>query len=90
MTCCLSVNLALSFDKSNTDAGTTQPGRGYVFVNEGQKHGVKEAGEMTRYGEIYSVTVFHQIHCLGMLRGNYWELLNRAFEQDDLVRRYSN
>ena len=27
----------------------------------------------------------HQIYCLGMLRGNYWELLNRASEQDDLV-----
>lgn len=61
------------------------PGRGYVFVKEGQKHSLKEAGEMTPYGEIYSVTVFHQIHCLGMLRGNYWELLNRAFEQDDLI-----
>lgn len=59
-------------------------------MKEGQKHSLKEAGEMTPYGEIYSVTVFHQIHCLGMLRGNYWELLNRAFEQDDLVLRSSN
>jgi Mycotoxin biosynthesis protein UstYa len=54
-------------------------------VKEGQQHGLKEAGEMTPYGEIYSVAVFHQIHCLGMLRGNYWELLERAFVQDDLV-----
>jgi len=57
-------------------------------VKVGQEHGLKEPGEMTSYGEIYSVTVFHQVHCLGMLRGNYWELLNRAVAQDDLVSQF--
>ncbi|KAH9203073.1 hypothetical protein DL95DRAFT_399693 [Leptodontidium sp. 2 PMI_412] len=60
------------------------PGRGYVFIKDGQSHGLKEPGEMTKNGEIYSVALFHQIHCLGMLRGNYWELLSRADKQDDL------
>lgn len=80
--------LPVSFNTSlpclkNTDRAL-QPGRGYVFIKDGQNNGLQEPGEITPYGEIYSVAVFHQIHCLGMLRGTYWELLNQSFAQDDL------
>jgi len=47
------------------------PGRGYVFVSDPQSRGLPE-GEQTAWGQIYSVSMFHQLHCLAQLRKMYW------------------
>jgi hypothetical protein len=58
------------------------PGRGYVFSPNAHSDFGLPQGEVTKYGEIYSVTVFHQLHCLGMLRTNYWSLINKMSQED--------
>ncbi|KAI1128412.1 hypothetical protein F5Y10DRAFT_292064 [Nemania abortiva] len=65
-------------------------GRGYIFVPDGDAYGL-EPGVDTEYGEIYSVTMFHQIHCLGLIRRNYWRLVDGVLDNgasiDDETRR---
>ena len=54
-----------------------QFGRGYIFVPNGSAYGL-EPGVQTDHGEIYSLAVYHQLHCLGLVRRNYWRLLEGA------------
>jgi hypothetical protein len=51
------------------------PGRGFVFVPDREQYSLP-AGEETPYGMIYSVAVFHQLHCLGQLRRFTWMFLD--------------
>ncbi|UNI23113.1 hypothetical protein JDV02_008951 [Purpureocillium takamizusanense] len=50
-------------------------GRGYVFVDNAAEYGL-EPGIETEYGEIYSVALYHQMHCLGLVRRNFWRLVD--------------
>ncbi|KAJ6442618.1 mannosylphosphorylation protein (Mnn4) [Purpureocillium lavendulum] len=50
-------------------------GRGYVFVEDAADYGL-EPGIVTEYGEIYSVAMYHQMHCLGLVRRNFWRLVD--------------
>lgn len=56
-------------------------GRGFVFVEDSQQYGVPP-GEQTFVGEIYSVSLFHQLHCLGTLRKFYWMLVEGVNNND--------
>ncbi|KAF2205679.1 hypothetical protein GQ43DRAFT_477169 [Delitschia confertaspora ATCC 74209] len=51
------------------------PGRGFVFISNPEDFGLKE-GQQTEWGQIFSVSLFHQLHCLGLLRKQYWSLMN--------------
>ena len=53
----------------------TQPGRGFVFIDDPSQYDL-EPGQDTQWGPIYSVSLFHQIHCLGKLRKSVWTLLD--------------
>ncbi|KAF2197594.1 hypothetical protein GQ43DRAFT_424242 [Delitschia confertaspora ATCC 74209] len=57
------------------------PGRGFVFVPDSEKYGLKE-GQQTEWGQIFSVSLFHQLHCLGLLRKQYWTLMDAVLEED--------
>ncbi|KAK6823098.1 hypothetical protein RU639_006187 [Aspergillus parasiticus] len=46
-------------------------GRGYIYVKNGAKYGM-EPGVEKETGEIYGVSMYHQIHCLGVIRRNYY------------------
>lgn len=48
-----------------------QQGRGFVFVPDGEEYGLPP-GVKTDYDPIYSVAMFHQMHCLGQIRKIYW------------------
>ncbi|KAI4799429.1 hypothetical protein E4T44_11617 [Aureobasidium sp. EXF-8845] len=50
-------------------------GRGFVYVPDSERYSLPP-GEKTFYGEIYSVSLFHQLHCLGQLRKYYWLLVD--------------
>ncbi|PHH78507.1 hypothetical protein CDD82_3016 [Ophiocordyceps australis] len=54
-------------------------GRGYVFVDEPSQYSL-EPGIETDWGQIYSVSMYHQMHCLGLVRRNYWRLLNAILQ----------
>jgi hypothetical protein len=43
------------------------PGRGFVYIQDYERYNLPP-GEATPYGDIYSITVFHQLHCLAQLR----------------------
>ncbi|KAF2010398.1 hypothetical protein BU24DRAFT_399713 [Aaosphaeria arxii CBS 175.79] len=47
-------------------------GRGFVLVDDPKKYGYRK-GVPTEKGDRYSVSVFHQIHCLGMIRASYYK-----------------
>jgi len=51
------------------------PGRGFVFIDDWKKYDLPP-GETTEWGMIYSVAVFHQMHCLGQLRRFTWMFLD--------------
>ncbi|KAI1396214.1 hypothetical protein F4819DRAFT_504680 [Hypoxylon fuscum] len=59
-------------------------GRGFVFVEHGTEYGL-EPGLQSTWGEIYSVAMFHQIHCLGVIRKTYWRLLLGILDNDDSI-----
>ncbi|QIW99548.1 hypothetical protein AMS68_005066 [Peltaster fructicola] len=61
-------------------------GRGYVFVPESEQRGLLP-GEATEYGPIYSVAMFHQLHCLARLRKSHWILLDGVATGDTGVAR---
>ncbi|KAE8135918.1 hypothetical protein BDV38DRAFT_250709, partial [Aspergillus pseudotamarii] len=50
-----------------------QDGRGYIYVENGAKYGM-EPGVEKESGEIYGVSMYHQIHCLGVIRRHYYTL----------------
>lgn len=52
------------------------PGRGFVFLPDWKTYDIPEEGEVTPWGTIYSVAVFHQMHCLGQLRRFTWMFLD--------------
>lgn len=58
-----------------------QFGRGYILVRNGAEYGLAPGFE-TPHGEIYSVAMYHQLHCLGLIRRNYWRLLNGIVGSD--------
>ncbi|KAF1826695.1 uncharacterized protein K489DRAFT_398946 [Dissoconium aciculare CBS 342.82] len=47
------------------------PGRGYVYVPDGASRGLLP-GQYTPEGEIYSVAMYHQLHCLARIRKQHW------------------
>ncbi|KIW07554.1 hypothetical protein, variant [Verruconis gallopava] len=55
------------------------PGRGFVFIPNPHEYGLPP-GEATPYGDIYSIAVFHQLHCLGQLRRFTWLFLDSIAE----------
>ncbi|TLD25673.1 hypothetical protein E2P81_ATG09330 [Venturia nashicola] len=52
-----------------------QDGRGFVFIDNWKDYDLPP-GEETEWGMIYSVAVFHQMHCLGQLRRFSWMFLD--------------
>ncbi|KAG9594525.1 hypothetical protein KCU77_g3788, partial [Aureobasidium melanogenum] len=60
-------------------------GRGFVYVPESEKYSLPP-GEKTFYGEIYSVSLFHQLHCLGQLRKYYWLLIDGVTNNSTSLR----
>ncbi|KAH0009838.1 hypothetical protein KCU78_g10560, partial [Aureobasidium melanogenum] len=60
-------------------------GRGFVYVPESEKYSLPP-GEKTFYGEIYSVSLFHQLHCLGQLRKYYWLLIDGVTSNSTSLR----
>lgn len=45
-----------------------------------------EPGETTPWGQIYSVALFHQLHCLGAIRDHYWKLLDAILDDDENLK----
>ncbi|KAL9095675.1 MAG: hypothetical protein Q9165_002107 [Trypethelium subeluteriae] len=60
------------------------PGRGFVFIEDYEEYKLPP-GEETPYGTIFSVALFHQLHCLGQLRKYYWMLLDGVVALDKNV-----
>ncbi|KAG9946164.1 hypothetical protein KCU85_g6709, partial [Aureobasidium melanogenum] len=60
-------------------------GRGFVYVPESERYSLPP-GEKTFYGEIYSVSLFHQLHCLGQLRKYYWLLIDGVTSNSTSLR----
>ncbi|KAI9687652.1 MAG: hypothetical protein M1820_010423 [Bogoriella megaspora] len=59
-------------------------GRGFVFIDDYESYSLPP-GEETPYGTIFSVALFHQLHCLGQLRKYYWMLLDGVVALDQSV-----
>jgi hypothetical protein len=55
-----------------------------VFVEDYEEYELPP-GEETPWGNIYSVALFHQLHCLGQLRKYYWMLLDGVNDLDQKV-----
>ncbi|KAH0294066.1 hypothetical protein M436DRAFT_72676 [Aureobasidium namibiae CBS 147.97] len=73
---------------SETDAAWNAllpEGRGFVYVSDSQRYSLPP-GEQTFYGEIYSVSLFHQLHCLGQLRKYYWLLVDGVMSNSTSLR----
>ncbi|KAJ8062727.1 hypothetical protein OCU04_007991 [Sclerotinia nivalis] len=47
------------------------PGRGFVLVENPEKYGLRPGLPSINGPDRYSVSVFHQLHCLGMIRESY-------------------
>ncbi|OQE41813.1 hypothetical protein PENCOP_c004G03202 [Penicillium coprophilum] len=56
-------------------------GRGYIYVENGARYGL-EPGVQKEAGEIYGVSMFHQIHCLAVIRRDYYKLV-MGLQTDD-------
>ena len=56
-------------------------GRGFVFIPDWQNYDLPP-GEETTWSPIYSVSLFHQLHCLGQIRSIYWKLID-TYHADD-------
>ncbi|PHH93028.1 hypothetical protein CDD83_2138 [Cordyceps sp. RAO-2017] len=74
--------------RRNTPLIMRKPGRGFVYVENGAKYGL-EPGIATDKGEIYSVSMYHQIHCLGLVRRNYWRLIHGVINGTDEVAEFA-
>ncbi|KAJ0413628.1 hypothetical protein BJY00DRAFT_319625 [Aspergillus carlsbadensis] len=57
------------------------PGRGFVFIPNWKEYDLPE-GQETPWGMIYSVSLFHQLHCLGQLRRFTWMFLDAIVQND--------
>ncbi|KAI0895696.1 hypothetical protein F4806DRAFT_66601 [Annulohypoxylon nitens] len=57
-------------------------GRGFVYVKDSASYDL-EPGLQSKWGEIYSVAMFHQMHCLGVIRQNYWRLVRGVLDHDE-------
>ena len=66
-----------------------QPGRGFVYISDASTHGLQPGEQLESGGEAFSVAVFHQLHCLGMLRTNYWTLLDKIVDKDSEVEAWA-
>lgn len=73
-------------DEVRLKADRLQNGRGYVYVPDSQQRGLLP-GEETEHGPIYSVAMFHQLHCLARLRKSHWILLDGVATGDTGVAR---
>jgi hypothetical protein len=62
---------AYGFFQSHSSNCLPQPGRGYVYVKDGASRGLLP-GQYTPEGEIYSVAMYHQLHCLARIRKQHW------------------
>lgn len=51
------------------------PGRGFVYVSDSEKRGLPR-GQKVKHGEIYSVAMYHQLHCLARMRKMHWLYLD--------------
>ncbi|KXG48868.1 Protein of unknown function DUF3328 [Penicillium griseofulvum] len=60
-------------------------GRGYIYVENGAKYDL-EPGVQKETGEIYGVSMFHQIHCLGVIRRDYYKLAMGIQTDDHSVK----
>ncbi|KAJ5611486.1 hypothetical protein N7528_008591 [Penicillium herquei] len=58
-------------------------GRGYIYVENGAQYDM-EPGVIKESGEIYGVSMFHQIHCLGVIRRAYYDLA-MGLQDDDIA-----
>jgi mycotoxin biosynthesis protein UstYa len=56
-------------------------GRGFVYIPEWEKYDLPP-GQNTTWGMIYSVAVFHQMHCLGQLRRFTYMFLDAITKND--------
>lgn len=56
-------------------------GRGFVYIHDWEKYELPP-GQNTTWGMIYSVALFHQMHCLGQLRRFSYMFLD-AIEKGD-------
>jgi hypothetical protein len=56
-------------------------GRGFVYIPDWQKYDLPP-GQNTTWGMIYSVAVFHQMHCLGQLRRFTYMFLDAITQND--------
>jgi len=56
-------------------------GRGFVYINDYKKYDLPP-GQNTTWGMLYSVAVFHQMHCLGQLRRFSWMFLDAIVKND--------
>lgn len=57
-------------------------------MNDSINYGL-EPGIDTGRGEIYSVALYHQIHCLGLVRQNYWRLVNGIVNGEAEIMEYA-
>ena len=73
---------APSSSASATD--TSQEGRGFIFVPD-RTHYTLPPGQSTPWGDIYSISLFHQLHCLAQIRKHYWMLLTEITSSDAAV-----
>jgi len=48
------------------------PGGGYVAIDSPAKYGLKPGVPISKDREGFSLSIFHQLHCLAMLRTNYY------------------
>nr|POE47266.1 oxidase ustya [Quercus suber] len=62
------------------------PGRGYVFVPDAEARGLAP-GQQTPSGPIYSVAMYHQLHCLARLRKLHWVFKDGIVSGEDALAR---
>jgi len=65
--------------------GSLMPvGQGFVVVNDSQKYNL-QPGKNTSFGELYDISMFHQLHCLTQIRSYLFTLqiaMNRNNTQE--------
>ncbi|PHH65556.1 hypothetical protein CDD81_1991 [Ophiocordyceps australis] len=65
--------------------GLVADGRGFVVVNSPEKYNLKPGVKLDDGSEKYSVSMFHQLQCLKLLRSNYY-----ATTQQQISRRQNH
>ncbi|KAE9375971.1 hypothetical protein N431DRAFT_404069 [Stipitochalara longipes BDJ] len=65
-------------------AGMLPVGTGYIVVNEPEKYGLAGLGlANTKEKNHFGVSVFHQLHCLGLIRQAYFDALTNNTRTGD-------